>query len=344
MRAIAFMSVMILIGSAGEASAQAWPVDDAWRILFCGSEPSFDPLDDEPAATNERDVVGDAEDPALFIFADDTHLFFRMRVDGDPRAPSGFRPFGWAVEFDTDADRQTYELLAQVDGISNPDVVSLRRNTTQSRLDDPSDPAEETITTFPIDTHARGLPAEGGFASSFGGDSDFFVDWALDLDVLGMEGVTDATAFVLVMGTSSNTQAINADLACHFGGSDQPRTLTSVGTDPTTTTGAAPPDADGDGLTDAEEPGLGTDPSAADTDGDGWEDGVEVREGTDPLDPNDFPSGQPPASLGVRGGGGPAGCSAAGGAGAGSWLWLALLALPRASRARRGRPSSRATR
>jgi hypothetical protein len=44
------------------------------------------------------------------------------------------------------------------------------------------------------------------------------------------------------------------------------------------------PDADGDGLPDADEVARGTDPSNADTDGDGLGDGVEILAGTDPLD------------------------------------------------------------
>lgn len=44
------------------------------------------------------------------------------------------------------------------------------------------------------------------------------------------------------------------------------------------------PDADGDGLTDAEEAVLGTDPHNPDTDGDGLLDGEEVDDAaTDPL-------------------------------------------------------------
>ena len=48
-------------------------------------------------------------------------------------------------------------------------------------------------------------------------------------------------------------------------------------------------DDDDDGLTDAEEQTLGTDPLDADTDDDGVDDGVEVLAGTDPLNPLDTP-------------------------------------------------------
>ncbi|MCB9794079.1 MAG: TlpA family protein disulfide reductase [Alphaproteobacteria bacterium] len=44
------------------------------------------------------------------------------------------------------------------------------------------------------------------------------------------------------------------------------------------------PDSDGDGLSDADEASLGTDPNNADSDGDGVSDGDEVDAGLDPLD------------------------------------------------------------
>jgi hypothetical protein len=59
-----------------------------------------------------------------------------------------------------------------------------------------------------------------------------------------------------------------------------------LGTNPT----QADPDADG--LEDGEEIAIGTDPNDPDTDGDGYSDGEEVDAGTDPLDPASFP--EPP--------------------------------------------------
>jgi hypothetical protein len=48
-------------------------------------------------------------------------------------------------------------------------------------------------------------------------------------------------------------------------------------------------DSDGDGLTDAEEAELGTDPFATDSDGDEFSDQEEVASGTDPLQFHDHP-------------------------------------------------------
>ena len=52
---------------------------------------------------------------------------------------------------------------------------------------------------------------------------------------------------------------------------------------------ATSPDSDGDGLTDAEEAEIGSDPNLEDTDGDGWLDGEEVDGNTDPTKANDHP-------------------------------------------------------
>ena len=51
-------------------------------------------------------------------------------------------------------------------------------------------------------------------------------------------------------------------------------------------------DSDGDGLSDAQEASLGTDPLVVDTDAGGVADGTEVAMGTDPLNPGDDASNQ----------------------------------------------------
>ena len=48
-------------------------------------------------------------------------------------------------------------------------------------------------------------------------------------------------------------------------------------------------DSDEDGLTDADEVGLGTDPDNSDSDDDGFSDGDEVAQGADPLSADDHP-------------------------------------------------------
>jgi thiol-disulfide isomerase/thioredoxin len=46
-------------------------------------------------------------------------------------------------------------------------------------------------------------------------------------------------------------------------------------------------DSDGDGLSDGEEEDIGSDPNDTDSDGDGYPDGAEVEAGSDPTDEND---------------------------------------------------------
>lgn len=48
-------------------------------------------------------------------------------------------------------------------------------------------------------------------------------------------------------------------------------------------------DSDNDGLTDADEVGLGTDPDDPDSDDDGFTDGDEIAQGADPMSEDDHP-------------------------------------------------------
>ncbi len=318
--------VQWIAGTASIAGAQTWPADADWRPLYCGDVPAFDPLADEPSATDERDVVGDAAHPAAFIFADADFLYLRLRVDAEPTTGTDLHPFGWAVELDTDGALEAYELLGMVDGVADPDEVVLARNTLQQLPNDPADPPEQTIATYDGSTNARAVLAAGAFDSAFGGDPDFFVDWALSLSDLAGEGVSAGTELALTLGTSSSAQSIDADVMCHDA-SGGAATLRVIWTDVIRPDGAPVADTDGDGLTDAQEVVYGTRPDARDTDGDGYDDGAEVRAGSDPNDPNSVPP-QGAGGIGIRGG--PAGCSVGHGPPSIGWLLaLALIALRR---------------
>lgn len=55
--------LLALVLGASETRAQTFPRDDQWRVLECDGVASFDPVADEPAAVDERDVVGDSRSP-----------------------------------------------------------------------------------------------------------------------------------------------------------------------------------------------------------------------------------------------------------------------------------------
>lgn len=323
--ASAVLSLLHVLPSA--VKAQTFPDDDAWRALACGRVPSFDPRRDEPGASLERDIVGDAERPAIYLSADATHVFFRMRVDGQPAVDGDFEPFGWGVAIDSNLDRRDYELLVMLDGRAMTDTVRLLRNSVPMGDGDPRDPAEQELATYPGAMNARAVLAEGPFASRFGGDADYFVDIAVERDDLA--GVSPTTPLLLVFGTSTDGAVLDADLACHVAGED-PRTFAGAASDAVTISGEDVPDRDDDGVPDSEEEARGTDPDREDSDGDGYPDGVEIREGTDPNDPNSTPQ-----NLKLRGGGGAAGgCSLRSGTGAPWGVLLALIALRRGRRRR----------
>jgi uncharacterized protein (TIGR03382 family) len=285
----------------GTARAQvAFPPDSLWTPLQCEGLPMTDRFQDETGAIDERDIVGDFGAPAGLRSGDDELLYLRLRLDSDP-APGGvLRPFSWGMEIDLDGDVTTYELLILVDGLGGGGgVIGLHENRTTTLPNDPNDPADlPPVATFAFADNARTVAASG---SSFGGDDDFFLDFALPWSALVPVGLDRRTPIFVWAASSSTDNSLDGDFACHDGGTGEP-SLDGIASDQTV--GDPTLDSDGDGFTDAEE-----------TEG-----------GSDPNDPNSVP----PSRL--EGGGG---CDAGGTPSSVLAVALALLALRRERRSAR---------
>ena len=253
---------------AGEAVAQDWPLDSEWIPITAGGLGVSDPCDDSQGS---RDIVGTSADPAAFVYFDFTtsgptpdYMFVRMRLDDDPAQSGGLAPFGWAVEFDTDSDLNNYEYIAMANGILNPDMVTLEKNTVQSTLMDPSDPAEVELGSWLWSDNGRIINA----TSNLCGSPDFFIDFFFPMQLLYDDGLAAGSSFVLIFGSSQNAHSITDDIIGNDGGSD-PFTLPEGATDPIFP-GGEDSDGDGDGISDSDDncPGVHN-PGQEDTDGDG---------------------------------------------------------------------------
>lgn len=238
--------------------------------------------------TNELDIVGNAANPAAFVWSDSSYLFLRVRVNDKPTNAGGvFSSNNWGCLVDTNGTLTSYEFMAVVSGTAGD--VEWRHNAVQSvGADNPSEPAEVQVGSSPIGINARTLDALS--APAFSSTADWFIDIAIPWATIraGIVGppaapaVVDGTPMRFACGTSSSGFHIGTDQAT----TDPGGALTGSWSDPyvCTNTGCVL-DTDGDGVPDTVETALGTSPTNVDTDGDGIRDNVELSAGTFPFGP-----------------------------------------------------------
>ncbi|MFM2161473.1 MAG: hypothetical protein RLZZ383_985, partial [Pseudomonadota bacterium] len=266
---------MASFGFALAAASSARASDFAavtWEPLTQAGVGLGDPITD--GQNGGREVVGDAATPAAYWGQDDQFVYFRMRLNADPLQSGQLKQFGWGIVFDTDGDLGTYEYSLILNGIT--EELEWGQNDPNGQTGFPSDVAETQLATYPVTYGNTGSVVVSVADTTFGSDADYFLDYAIPRSDLVAAGL-DAVPWRVVIGTSSSSQSISVDIA----GADGIVSLANAFSDPIY---PAADDTDGDGLTDAEEAALGTDPLDADTDDDGLTDGDEHRvEGTDPL-------------------------------------------------------------
>jgi MYXO-CTERM domain-containing protein len=300
------LAILVFAGLAaleGRARAQTFPADGAYHPLRCGRHIMRDGRGDEAPNLGERDLVGEDEFAAGLRASDDDYLYLRLRVDDDAFPGGTISGFSWGIAFDLDDDRQTYEVLGIVDGVSNQ--VLLYRNTQTTTRDDATDPADTPpVAMYDIATHVKSSQAPTAQNAP-----DFYITFALpwaDLKPLGLDHKTHVHVYA---ASSTATNALNGDFACHSGG------------------GAAH-------FSDMDSDETVADPDV-DSDGDGASDADEVEGGTNPDDPNSFPGANGPLELAGGGGCGVAHRAAGGGAVALGLAGLGFAALLRMRRRKR---------
>jgi len=142
------------------------------------------------------------------VFMDATTYYVRLRLDADPlQAANNLRPFGWGLLIDSNGSLNDYELAIFADGIR--DLLAFEQNTTQGTIGDPSDTAEVDLYTEVVNTGAGGNVRVSAASSSFNGNGDFFLDFAIPVHVTApaksiLDVLTPSSTVRYIAGTSNN--------------------------------------------------------------------------------------------------------------------------------------------
>ena len=211
--------VLVLLALAPPARAQAPDFDAApWVPLACAAG---DPAGDEsPSAV---DLVGDATLRAAYQAHDASFLYFRYRVDGNPAGSGGFASYAWNALMQVPSGNPfQYQYELSLNGKS--DAVEVWANTDASDIDfSPlfNDPSETKL----FGTAAGTLPLArfgvAGDGSTFGGNADYFLDFAFPVASLVSAGVitsgADLDGALFFPATATNPNNYNkGHLACPF--------------------------------------------------------------------------------------------------------------------------------
>jgi hypothetical protein len=155
------------------------------------------------------DAVGDASNPAAYVFMDSTSLFLRLRMAATVHQnANNYLPYAWLCLIRNNDMPGSYLLWNGVDGLANPNGVDLLENT-QPLLGNPTlQPANTAIATYAVSTNAREVSA----TSQLGGSSNVFVDWAVSLTDLAKVGITSSTPLTFLCGTSKTERILDRDI------------------------------------------------------------------------------------------------------------------------------------
>lgn len=193
----------------------AYPSDNQFVAFTLGGSPYGDvPNDESPGSV---DLVGNATFPGAYLAYDGTYLYFRLRVNEDPRnsQKNGFQNFAWGFLINTNGVAGTYQWMLGVQGLRNR--IALIQNTIVE-FDSWTDQAEGTngsgapnwqLPIINFDTARVRLTNDG---SNFSGNPDYFIDCVVPAAAFfSTLSVTSLTSLRFLPFTSTNDNNYNKD-------------------------------------------------------------------------------------------------------------------------------------
>ncbi|MDQ0115006.1 carboxypeptidase regulatory-like domain-containing protein [Paenibacillus harenae] len=191
----------------------SFPNDNQFVPVMLDGAPVTDPARD--VSPDETDIVGNSSFPAAYYAYDGTNVYFRMRLNADPRFRNGFHNFAWGVLFDTDGVASTYEWSLTVNGLDN--TLELVRNTVTipNSFNDQAEGIDGRGTpsfSVPIINFgvARAKQVEDG--SVFGGTDDYFIEFFVPAATLfSLLDITADSSLRFLFFTATNANNFNKD-------------------------------------------------------------------------------------------------------------------------------------
>ncbi len=252
---VAFALVCAISTTANAAMILVAGDNTDWTEISYPVVTTPDAPNDQQTGIAEGDIVGnDTGDPAVLTNFDDNgtpgdltdgYIGFRVRI-GEDKPPAGFTSFfGVGMDADTDGD---IDLFLGVDnapgggtdqlGIFNPGAGANTSPNTTTIITTPlvayaeNDPIYDNYDFSPVTTID---PSETNTDLDGGGKVDYYLTFVIPFDdvvaQLGILGITfdENSTVQYVFGTSTQTNALNQDLAGPTGGTTSSLTWDQLG-------------------------------------------------------------------------------------------------------------------
>ncbi|HLL52767.1 MAG TPA: cadherin-like domain-containing protein, partial [Myxococcaceae bacterium] len=255
------------LGVMRQQAIAGMPADSEFYPYRCVGAAAGDVLSDPVTGDSHRDLVGDATYPAFYRAADATRVFFRMRLNGDPRKPGGggtLSPSSYDVLVNTDANLNTYEYMLTADGNMFGTAVQWVRNSVQdgTSTDRAMDnPAGDLLFDLLPSTDYYDVRVTGD-GSAYNGDPDYFITIAIPKTALTAVGINPASSYTVWFGSNAANYTLNSDFGCAVG---IPANLSDADTDAAPLEPASTPVAVADTVTTNEDTAVTTSVLANDT-------------------------------------------------------------------------------